>query len=116
MNPSLPQILAGGFTFSGTMIGVPSLSVLLLHAINEIRGPLHLAPAGIDLDASPDVILALLHSLTVFSQNHAGLALLGFLLACGCWLLSKELKVSQTQSRQLASAVPHPCLSVSIRG
>jgi hypothetical protein len=116
MNSPTLQALASVCTFSGTVVGMPSLSVLLLYAINELRTPLRSGgPTTADVAANPDALLAVLQTLTAFSHNFVMLATLGFMIACGCWVIGKELNHISTFARNASQPVPHP-LSVSIRG
>jgi hypothetical protein len=117
MNISILQVLAHVCTFSGTVIGVPSLSVLLLYAINELRTPIRaVAPPTGDLAANPDALRTALQTLAAWNYNFVTLATLGFLIACGCWVIGKELSCISTFERNPSQPDPHLCLSMSIRG
>lgn len=117
MNISFLQVLAHVCTFSGTVIGVSSLSVLLLYAINELRTPIRaVAPPTGDLAANPDALLTALQTLTAWNQNFVTLATLAFLIACGCWVIGKELSYISAFERNPSQPDPHLCLSLSIRG
>ncbi len=114
MNPVSIQTLASVFSFAGTIIGIPSLTVLLLYAINEIRHRLSVAPTSTNFGDNPDAILLTLKVMTdalgalanfvgsVGQTLFTGVALIagaGLLLAIALWLTSRGLQVNANWAR-----------------
>lgn len=120
MNPLSLTSLATTFNVAGSLLGIPSLAVLLLYAINEIRSRLTAAPPATHLGDNPDALLYVLKALTEtvaalsrftgalgqFLFN--GLALIagvGLLLAIALWLTSKGLQTNANWARVSAFAL-----------
>jgi hypothetical protein len=102
---------------AGSLIGIPSLTILLLHAINEIRTHANLAPAPTDPDTNPDALTVVLQMASNVLGDHLLLILsVSVLFAAACWLLGRELKMIRVNSFNSRQPISHPCLSVSIRG
>lgn len=114
MNPVSIQPLASVFSFASTIIGIPSLAVLLLYAINEIRHRLSAAPTSPNFGENPDALLLTLKAMTnalgtfanfvgsVGQSLFNGLALIagaGLLLAIALWLTSRGLQVNANWAR-----------------
>lgn len=113
MNPISRNTLATVTgNIAGPLFGIPSLTVLVLAAINEIRASL--TPG--DVTANPDALLTTLQTLNALNSNFIVLATLGFLLACGCWLLAKALPHHPAPARQANPTVGPAGLTVSLRG
>jgi len=109
MNPSA---LANAFTLAGTLLGVPSLTVLLLYAINEIRNGISPASISSELAANPDAVTTALNLLTATLGHHLIIAATsGLILAGLCWIIGRGF-----QFRTSSGTVSHPGLTVSIRG
>ncbi len=114
MNPISLQSLASVFSFVGTIIGIPSLTVLLLYAINEIRQRLSAAPTSANFGENPDAILLTLKAVTNALSALAnlvgsvgqflfnGIALvagIGLVLAIALWLTGRGLQTSTNWAR-----------------
>lgn len=120
MNPISLSSLATAFNIAGTLIGIPSLAVLLLYAINEIRMKLSSAPSASSFGDNPDALLAVLKVMTetigalsrfagaIGQFLFNGLAIVagvGLLLAIALWLTSKGLQANANWARVSAFAL-----------
>lgn len=120
MNPISLSSLATAFNIAGTLIGIPSLAVLLLYAINEIRMKLSSAPSASSFGDNPDALLAVLRVMTetigalsrfagaIGQFLFNGLAIVagvGLLLAIALWLTSKGLQANANWARVSAFAL-----------
>ncbi len=112
MNRSVIQLIADGCALLSAAIGVPSLTVLLLYAINELRasGPMSAAhsTAHLNPDALSSAVSFLIKS---FGDNVVLVAVSGLIVAGSLWIFGRTL-----QFRVSRDAEPHPSLSLSIRG
>jgi len=109
MNPITIPTLATGFTVTGVVLGLPSIAVLLLCAVNAFRNQLNTgASASSDFGKSPDALLLMLKGMTeaigalgrLFGSLGqlllGGLAIIagvGLVLAIGCWFTGRGLHV-----------------------
>lgn len=120
MNPIPLTSLATTFNVAGSLIGIPSLAVLLLYAINEIRSRLSAAPTATNFGDNPDALLYVLKAMTETVSALSrftgalgqflfnGLALIagvGLLLAIALWLTSKGLQANANWARVSAFAL-----------
>ena len=120
MNPISLTSLATTFNVAGTLIGIPSLVVLLLYAINEIRSRLSAAPTATNFGDNPDALLSVLQIMTEAVSALSrftgalgqflfnGLTLIagvGLLLAVALWLTSKGLQTNANWARVSAFAL-----------
>lgn len=114
MNPLSIQSLASVFSLVGTIVGIPSLTVLLLYAINEIRHRLSAAPTSTNFGENPDAILLTLQAVTNTLSTLAnfighvgqflfnGIALVasvGLVLAIALWLTGRGLQTNTNWAR-----------------
>lgn len=116
MNRVPLSTLAVVFDFTGAITGIPSLTVLLLSAINEIRNSANASPQSADLNAASNSIQASLGIITAHNHSLIIWATTGFIVACGCWLIARELKVINFHSNNSRRSVSNPHLTASIRG
>jgi hypothetical protein len=106
--------VAIAFKVVGALIGLPSLAVLVLYAINEIRSRMTAAPGKTNFGDNPDGLLLLLKgmtesigalarlagSLSQFLFNSlAVVAVFGLVLALALWFTSRGLQVHATWAR-----------------
>lgn len=120
MNPISLSSLAAAFNATATLIGIPSLAVLLLYAINEIRMRLSSAPSATTFGDNPDALLTVLKVMTetvgalgrfagaIGQFLFNGLAIIagvGLLLAIALWLTSKGLQANASWARLSAFAL-----------
>lgn len=120
MNPIPLSSLATAFHVTGTLIGIPSLAVLLLYAINEIRIRLSSTPSITNFGDHPDALLSVLRVMTEtvsalsrfagaigqFLFNGLAMAAgVGLLLAIAMWLTSKGLQANENWARVSAFAL-----------
>ncbi|MGC3956689.1 MAG: hypothetical protein QM813_01610 [Verrucomicrobiota bacterium] len=114
MNPISIQSLASVFSFVGTIIGIPSLTVLLLYAINEIRNHMSTATTSTNFGENPDAILLTLKVVTNTLSGLAnfignvgqllfnGIAIVAggcLLLAIALWLTGRGLQTNTNWAR-----------------
>lgn len=120
MNPIPLPSLAAAFNVAGSLIGIPSLAVLLLYAINEIRSHLSAAPTATNFGDNPDALLSVLKAMTetvgalsrftgalgqFLFNGLAMIAGVGLLLAIALWLTGKGLQANANWARVSAFAL-----------
>lgn len=112
MNRLPAQSLANAYALFSALIGVPSLTVLLLYAIQELRATNPTSPVRSISETNADAITAAINFLTESFGNYIVLyAVFGLIIAGLLWFFGRAL-----QLRAVRATDPHPCLSVSIRG
>ncbi len=137
MNPIPLSSLATAFNVTGTLIGIPSLAVLLLYAINDIRLRLSTKPSATNFGDNPDALLSVLKIMTdavstlsrlagavgqFLFNGLAIVAAVGLLLAIALWLTSKGLHAKENWARISAFALlllamlPSLLLTLSLHG
>lgn len=105
-----PAALATAVNGAGSLIGIPSLTILLLHAINEIRNHAKLATAPAESGANSDALTMVLRMASDLLGDHLLLILgVAVLFAAACWLLGRELKLISVNSPDSRQPVSHPC-------
>jgi hypothetical protein len=114
MNPLSVQFLATSFTVGGAVLGVPSIGVLLVWGINEIRKCVTPPPASTDIGPNPDAMLLLIKGIAEtmgFFNRIAGAvgqfllnglaaaSVIGLILGLAFWFTGRGLTAGATWAR-----------------
>ena len=132
-NPVTLSALATTFVAMGALLGLPSLTVLVLYAVKTVHDRLSTAPAGLAIGDNPDALLLMLAGLVkafgllarlvdfVFDVLAVGAAV-GLLLGVALWLTGRGLQAHAAWARAsggvllVLTLLPSLLLALSMQG
>jgi hypothetical protein len=133
MNPVSLPALATTFVVSGALVGLPSLSVLVLYAVKVLHDRLAAAPSGLPIGPNPDALMWMLAGMVkaisllarlldfIFGVLAIGAAF-GFVLGLALWLTGRGLQGNAPWARISAGVLlvltmlPSLLLALSLHG
>lgn len=133
MNPVSLPALATSFSVAGALLGLPSLSVLVLYAVKVMHDRLAAAPSDLQIGSNPDALMWMLAGMVkafgllarlldfVFGLLAIGAAF-GFVLGLALWLTGRGLQGNAPWARISAGVLlaltmlPSLLLALSMQG
>lgn len=133
MNPVSVPALATAFVVSGALLGLPSLSVLVLYAVKLLHDRFSAAPSGLQVGSNPDALLLMLASMVkvfgllarlldfMFGVLAIGAAL-GVVIGLALWFTGRGLHNDAPWARASAGVLlvlallPSLLLALSLHG